>query len=112
MSDPPFAKGQSSLPSWPLCSVSTSSTTPLPGGACRKRDVSIDLKVQRFTFFAPVPRLWTEAFRGENTKAEVEERIGLNPANVQNALDVLGGCQPVQSKGGEGTTCTGLLPSV
>ena len=59
-----------------------------------------------------IPRLFTEFFRAENAKAQVEEGTGLGLAIVKEILDFLGGSISVRSKVGEGTTFTCLLPSV
>ena len=59
-----------------------------------------------------IPRLFTEFFRAENAKAQVEEGTGLGLVIVKEILDFLGGSISVKSKVGEGTTLTCLLPSV
>jgi len=59
-----------------------------------------------------IPRLFTEFFRGENAKEQVEEGTGLGLAIVKEILDFIGGTVSVKSKVGEGTTITCLLPAV
>jgi signal transduction histidine kinase len=59
-----------------------------------------------------IPRLFSEFFRGENAKALVEEGTGLGLVIVKEILDRLGGRIQVESKVGEGTRLTCLIPAM
>ncbi|MBP8644962.1 MAG: GAF domain-containing sensor histidine kinase [Syntrophobacteraceae bacterium] len=59
---------------------------------------------------ADIPKLFSEFFRTENAKRLVEEGTGLGLVIVKEILDRLGGKVQVESKEGEGTQMTCLLP--
>jgi signal transduction histidine kinase len=59
-----------------------------------------------------IPRLFTEFFRTETAKTLVEEGTGLGLVIVQEILDLLGGTIHVESKLGQGTCFSCLLPSL
>lgn len=59
---------------------------------------------------ADIPKLFSEFFRTENAKRLVEEGTGLGLVIVKEILDRLGGKVQVESKEGEGTRMTCLLP--
>jgi hypothetical protein len=59
-----------------------------------------------------IPRLFSEFFRAENAKAFEEQGTGLGLVIVKEVLDRLRGSIRVQSKLGQGTTFTCLIPTI
>lgn len=57
-----------------------------------------------------IPRLFTEFFRADNAKAIEENGTGLGLVIVKEVVDRLGGSIEVESKIGEGTRSTCILP--
>ena len=61
---------------------------------------------------ADIPRLFSEFFRAENAKAFEEQGTGLGLVIVKEVLDRLRGSIRVQSKLGQGTTFTCMIPTI
>jgi len=59
-----------------------------------------------------LPRLFTEFHRAENAKAFAEQGTGLGLVILKEVLDRLRGTVQVQSKLGQGTTFTCLIPTI